>query len=93
VSEIALYDGRTLHVHDLDDCLGPTCCIHNPSDHPLKDAPYSWWDIGMMARVCSHGRHHPDPDSMDFALLEARFLLVEACSSVHLDHCDGCCHS
>lgn len=64
---IVLHDGRTMKVHGPNRCLGPHCCIHNPSEHPLKNAPLVWVDsVGQMFRVCLHDHLHPDPDSMEF---------------------------
>ena len=31
-----------LRTHGPDECSGPFCVIHNPSDHPLRDAPMHW---------------------------------------------------
>ena len=48
----------TLHLrtHAPDECSGPFCVIHNPSDHPLNDAPMHWRsDKGVMERICPHG--------------------------------------
>lgn len=92
MEQLTLYNGSVLNVHERGECLGEHCCIHNPSQHPLRAAPYAWWDLGLLVRVCSHGQQHPDPDSIQFALLKGAFMMIEAVSSVHLDHCDGCCH-
>lgn len=94
---IALHDGRILQVHPADVCIGPHCCIHNPSDHPLKDASLDWWpEVGMMRR-CEHGFTHPDPDDIAVKPLlygiPQGMMMVEAIMSVHLmeENCDGCC--
>lgn len=91
MSELELYDGRILRTHEPDQCAGPVCCIHNPSDHPLRDAPADWWAYGLLLRICPHNLSHPDPDSLDYLRDECRFMLVEAVSSSHIDRCDGCC--
>lgn len=78
---IALHDGRVMIVHAPSRCGGDPCCVHNPSDHPLRDAPLSWWPFGkMMFRICPHGEPHPDPDD-----LVAQFVGLD------LHTCDGCC--
>lgn len=82
-----VYRGK-LKTHAPSQCVGSYCCLHNPSDHPLKDA-------GMVLRLdkdtlieryCTHGCGHPDPDSV-------RFLAPEGVSSGYLGvhGCDGCC--
>ena len=94
---LALQDGRLLQVHNQSDCYGPNCCIHNPSDHPLRNAPLTWYPgVGMM-RVCEHDYIHPDPDDLAVKLRTHGIIdglaLLEAISSVHLveENCDGCC--
>ncbi len=56
--------GQTLvNVHPPEACAGNPCPIHNPSDHPLKDAPTHWRDDRrIMERICEHRVGHPDPD-------------------------------
>jgi hypothetical protein len=57
-----------IRLHKTKVCAGEFCCIHNPSDHPLKDAPMILrMDRGaLIERVCEHGTGHPDPDSVAF---------------------------
>jgi hypothetical protein len=56
---------RKLRVHDREHCVGPNCCIHNPSDHPLSSAPLNWRaDRQIMERFCECGIGHPDPDDL-----------------------------
>lgn len=94
---IGLPDGRILNTHGSDECSGPHCCIHNPSSHPLKDAPLSWRsDRALMERICKHGVAHPDPD--DAAHWERQVggeNADEAARRVlkfRQEHpCDGCC--
>ena len=77
-SEVTLESGQVLtKVHDPEKCSGEFCCIHNPSDHPLREFPRYWRaDRGMMERICPHGIGHPDPDDINP-------------DTVH--GCDGCC--
>lgn len=74
--------GQHLEVHEDVLCDGRHCPIHNPSNHPLKDAPTHWrTDRGIMERVCEHGVGHPDPDDIK--------VWRDHHESVH--GCDGCC--
>jgi hypothetical protein len=78
-----------LRVHAASQCAGEWCCIHNPSDHPLKDA-----DMVIrldrtrapVERVCEHGTGHPDPDSLAFII---SYYGASEADGVH--GCDGCC--
>lgn len=57
----------TLQVHDKANCTGEFCVIHNPSDHPLRDAPLNWRADRyppFFERICECGVGHPDPDSI-----------------------------
>lgn len=50
-------------VHKRHNCLGPNCCIHNPSLHKMR----TWRQVfnhatAVMERVCEHGFVHVDPD-------------------------------
>lgn len=79
---IALYNGDILETHDPDLCAGDWCCIHNPSDHPLREQPLNWRsDSGFMERICKHGVGHPDPDD----------IKVRLRASFRIHGCDGCC--
>lgn len=73
--------------HDPRDCAGRHCCLHNPSDHPLRDAPLHFRKRdGLLAeRICEHGCGHPDPDHL--ALTHLPHLDI---NPVH--GCDGCCN-
>ena len=76
-----------LRTHGPDECSGPHCVIHNPSDHPLRDAPMHWRsDKGVMERICPHGIGHTDPDD---AAHRKRMGVKHA--GVH--GCDGCCRT
>src|SRR5882757_11404985 len=77
------------NVHKKETCAGENCTIHNPSDHPLKDAfilirsdPYKY---GLIERICVHGIGHSDPDSVAFYARQGAHGL-----GVH--GCDGCCN-
>lgn len=79
-----------VNVHSATQCMGRACCLHNPSDHALRDAPLQWrGDIGIMERVCEHGIGHPDPDDLAYRN-SVRKPGYSADSGVH--GCDGCCH-
>lgn len=88
--------GKHVEVHDKNaDCDAYGCCLHNPSDHSLREAPLVWRQAGAfdikpshMERVCEHGVGHPDPDGLAFLRRNNALELVEALS-VH--GCDGCC--
>lgn len=74
-----------LRTHGPDECSGPFCVIHNPSDHPLRDAPLNWRaDKGVMERICPHGIGHDDPDDVAH-----RQRMGQSGAGVH--GCDGCC--
>jgi hypothetical protein len=73
-----LVGGEIIRCHTPEQCAGETCCIHNPSDHHMKNWPQHWRaDRGIMERICPHGVGHPDPDD-----------LTE--DTVH--GCDSCCN-
>lgn len=68
---------RVLLVHPKTKCKGQHCCIHNPSDHHMKEWPQNWReDRGIMERICPHGIGHPDPDDP---------------TTDRIHGCDGCC--
>lgn len=80
-------------VHKESVCAGSFCAIHNPSDHPLKDAklvlrewsPFSSKPHGFAERFCEHGIGHSDPDSVAF--------MAQRGDHGHGVHgCDGCCN-
>lgn len=82
--------GQRLLVHRRSSCTG-ACAIHNPSDHPLKDAKTFWRaDRGIMERICEHGVGHPDPDGIAF-IMRTRGRKAARVESVH--GCDGCCQT
>lgn len=75
---VTLIGGQRLrNVHLKGVCLGPHCCIHNPSPHHMVEWPQNWRpDRRIMERLCPHGVGHPDPDD-------------PTQDTVH--GCDGCC--
>lgn len=95
INEVHLYStyldqvwtgSQWLVVHRGDECKGRNCAVHNPSNHPLKDAPLNYRaDRGIMERICEHGIGHDDPDDLNY-----RELVGDPdASGVH--GCDGCC--
>lgn len=78
--------GQRIKVHNKKDCKDRNCCIHNPSDHHMKDWPTHWRDDrGLMERICKHGVGHPDPDDLAFKEL----MGLPDSEGVH--NCCGCC--
>jgi hypothetical protein len=81
-----------LKTHGPDVCKDdPSCCIHNPSDHPLKNMPLNWRsDRFQMERICPHGIGHPDPDDIAH---KRRALEPEVFDKFAFGAhgCDGCC--
>lgn len=94
---VLLHDGRTLQTHGPLICQDDEhCCIHKPSDHPLRSAPMHWREAGMfdikpshMERICPHGQGHPDPD----ALAHIRRTDARLAADLAVHGCDGCCRS
>ncbi len=81
---------QKIKVHDKEKCKGAYCCIHNPSDHHMKNWPTHWRnDRGIMERICEHGVGHPDPDDLAFR------IRIEPDESKHkykgIHGCCGCC--
>lgn len=77
------------NVHDPANCVGQACCIHNPSEHPLRLAPLNWRaDRDIIERVCRHNIGHPDPDGLAFL---ARLNGPEWADGASVHGCDGCC--
>ena len=76
---------KLINIHPETACAGRHCVIHNPSDHPLRDATMIWRsDKGIMERLCEHGIGHDDPD--DYAY---RRTIDPNATAIH--GCDGCC--
>ena len=75
-----------IRTHTPDKCAGQSCCIHNPSDHHMRDWELNIrFDRGITERLCPHGIGHPDPDDAAYR----RTLPGEFDSGIH--GCDGCC--
>ncbi len=70
-------------VHEPTVCGGEDCCIHNPSDHALRNAPLRWRGR-VMERICPCGNPHPDPDDVAWRLRAGRAAFVA-------HDCCGCC--
>lgn len=83
-------DGGGVRVHPAAKCAGETCCIHNPSDHPMREFPLYWRaDRALMERICPHGTGHPDPDDLAY---KKRSLGAGYRNYAFGTHgCDGCC--
>ena len=78
--------GQKIRVHSKEDCLGDYCCIHNPSDHHMKDWPTHWReDRGLMERICEHKVGHPDPDDVAYQMSKG------ANKAITVHGCCGCC--
>lgn len=80
------------NVHHPDRCAGRPCCVHNPSDHHMREWRTNWRaDRGLMERICpAHGIGHPDPDHMTF-VRETRSEEDAWAEGVH--GCCGCCRT
>lgn len=86
---VFLPDGTPLQIHPAHACRGSYCSMHNPSDHPLRDAPQLWDPrFRSIYRMCTHGNVHLDPDDFTFKWRAGASLQVLALISVH--DCDGC---
>lgn len=76
-------------VHEASVCAGQNCCVHSPSDHPLRDRPLHWrGDRGLMERICRHGIGHPDPDDLAH---KRRVYGDDVAWGYSVHGCDGCC--
>ncbi|KKM95833.1 hypothetical protein LCGC14_1184300 [marine sediment metagenome] len=88
MERVQLEGGQWMVAHAAHRCEGDVCCIHNPTDHHMREWPQHWRDdAGKMERICPHGIGHPDPDDMTFQLsgigVEKRWIGIHGC--------DGCC--
>lgn len=88
---VFLPDGTLLQTHHESRCVGNFCSIHNPSDHPLRDAPQLWDPrFRSIYRLCTHGHVHPDVD--DFMFKWRSGLSLAALALIGAHDCDKCCH-
>lgn len=86
---IALHNGHILEVHDPALCAGQVCCIHSPSNHPMRGWPQLWRsDRQLMERICPCGVGHPDPDDLAF---KRRTRGDEHARYESIHGCCGCC--
>lgn len=82
----SLPEGMVMRTHPRSRCAGDFCSVHNPSDHPLKDAPRNWRsDRGLMERICPCGTNHPDPDDIEFT------RRIRGDRAAHIRSIHGCC--
>ena len=73
--------GKAYVTHSPEVCAPRSCCVHNVSDHHMKDWPQHYrTDTGVTERICKHGVGHPDPDQ-PWPKDDHRWL----------HGCDGCC--
>lgn len=81
--------GNVWNVHKASVCDGENCAIHNPSDHPLKDAKLvvraDSFKHGLIERFCQHGIGHSDPDSV-------AYFAKQGSHGMGVHGCDGCCN-
>lgn len=72
---------QKITTHSPNKCAGRPCCVHNPSNHHMKDWSQHYRDDnGVTERICPHGIGHPDPDQL---------YSPDAWQWIH--GCDGCC--
>ena len=85
-NDIILSDGTIIYnIHNIEQCKGRNCTIHNPSKHHMTEWPLHWRsDRKIFERICIHGVGHPDPDSLYYEEL----LNPEYCDT---HGCCGCC--
>lgn len=77
--------GQKLLVHDKSKCENEYCCIHNPSNHHMKDWPLHWReDRGFFERIDPEGVGHPDPDDIEYHKKNGINISVHGCN--------GLCH-
>lgn len=87
---VFLPDGTLLQTHPASRCTGSFCSIHNPSDHPLRDAPQLWDPhFRSIYRMCTHGVIHPDVDDFAYKVRSGLSHILLAFLGAHV--CDDCC--
>lgn len=80
-----------VRTHGTALCRGRPCCVHDPSDHHMRDWPLTF-DMERAAlgvRTCPHGLTHPDPDSI--AYFYGTALHPNQLARLLLHACDDCC--
>ena len=77
---------KKLVTHTPDKCQGRNCCVHNPSDHHMRDWVMNYrQDKGVMERICpAHGVGHSDPDDL------AYWVSIDR-PEMGIHGCCGCC--
>lgn len=78
--------------HSPNKCAGAPCCVHNPSNHHMREWPISF-DIRLAyaaSRLCEHGLEHPDPDSMAF-FANSSNVSTHMIALMAMHRCDECC--
>lgn len=88
--------GLQVEVHERnDECLAFGCCIHNPSEHPLRGAPLVYqlpspFDFRppRMERICKHEVSHPDYDGVEYLRRSGN---AELAYVITVHPCCGCC--
>lgn len=53
-------------VHARADCIGRNCCIHDPSDHAMRDWAMVFRHGRMYRRSPITGRRYLDPDDIAY---------------------------
>lgn len=84
------YERRLFTCHPEDKCEGEGCPIHHPSNHPMRELPWFAVNRPLITRLCEHGYHHPDPDSLAYVL---RFVDPQNSYQWEMHECcpHGCC--
>lgn len=92
ITELVNEPGMVLRTHKIADCSHQeACCIHRPSNHPLRHAPLNWRsDRGLMERICEHGVGHPDVDDLAHKKRVMEPGRYES-YAFEIHGCDGCC--
>lgn len=80
--------GTVWDVHKAEKCAGTNCCIHNPSEHPLSNAPIILrtdpFKYAFAERICEHGIGHSDIDAV-------RYHASIGDHGLGIHGCDRCC--
>lgn len=74
---------QIMQVHNVEDCKGKYCCIHNPSDHHMKDWPLHWReDRRFFERIDPEGVGHPDPDEVEYNKSKGVDISIHGCNGL-----------